>query len=153
MLAEFKQFLLRGNIVDLAVAFVIGVAFAALINSLVVDLLTPVIAAILGKPDFSGLDFTINGSVFHYGSFLNALISFVSIAAAVFFLVVKPMSVINARNAPPQAPADRQVPGVPERDPRRRPPLRPLHHRGEPCRIGDQPAPSKLASWTTARSK
>ena len=110
MVTEFKQFLLRGNIVDLAVAFVIGVAFAALVNSLVVDLLTPMIAAILGKPDFSSLEFTINGSVFHYGIFLNALITFVSIAAAVFFLVVRPMSVINARNASPQAPAERQCP-------------------------------------------
>jgi large conductance mechanosensitive channel len=91
MLKEFRAFLMRGNIVDLAVAVVIGAAFGALITSLVENLLTPIIAAIIGKPDFSDLTFTINGSVFRYGSFLNALIAFVSIAAAVFFFVVKPL--------------------------------------------------------------
>jgi large conductance mechanosensitive channel len=97
MLKEFRAFLLRGNIVELAVAFVIGVAFAAVVTAFVADIITPIIAAIFGKPDFSGLTFTINGSVFRYGSFLNAVISFVAIAAAVFFFVVKPMDMIAAR--------------------------------------------------------
>jgi large conductance mechanosensitive channel len=97
MLKEFRAFLLRGNIVELAVAFVIGVAFAAVVTAFVADIITPIIAAIFGKPDFGGLTFTINGSVFRYGSFLNAVISFVAIAAAVFFFVVKPMDMIAAR--------------------------------------------------------
>jgi large conductance mechanosensitive channel len=95
---EFKQFLLRGNVVDLAVAVVIGAAFGAVVNSLVADIITPVIAAIIGEPDFSALDFTINDSRFTYGNFLNALIAFVTIAAAVFFFVVKPVNVLNAHN-------------------------------------------------------
>jgi large conductance mechanosensitive channel len=100
MLNEFKQFVLRGNVVDLAVAFVMGVALVAVVNALVSDLLTPVIAAIVGKPDFGALRFTINGSVFRYGDFLNAVISLVSVAAVVFFVIVKPMSMINARRGP-----------------------------------------------------
>jgi large conductance mechanosensitive channel len=95
MLKEFRDFLLRGNVVDLAVAVVIGAAFAALVNSLVADVLTPVIGAIVGKPDFSNLNFTINGSEFNYGNFLNALIAFLSVAAAVFFFVIKPMNTLN----------------------------------------------------------
>jgi large conductance mechanosensitive channel len=95
MLKEFRDFLLRGNVVDLAVAVVIGAAFAALVNSLVADVLTPVIGAIVGKPDFSNLSFTINGSEFNYGNFLNALIAFLSVAAAVFFFVIKPMNTLN----------------------------------------------------------
>jgi large conductance mechanosensitive channel len=94
---EFKEFIAHGNLVDLAVAVVIGAAFAALIKALVEDLITPVIAAIFGQPDFSGLKFTINSSVFLYGSFLNAVITFVSIAAAIFFLVVKPMNMLEER--------------------------------------------------------
>ena len=97
MLKEFRAFMLRGNIVELAVAIVIGVAFGALVTSLVANLLTPIVAAIIGKPDFSNLTFAINGSVFHYGSFLNALIAFVSIAAAVFFFVVRPVDAIQRR--------------------------------------------------------
>jgi len=97
MLKEFRTFLMRGNIVDLAVAVVIGAAFGALVTSLVANLLTPIVAALIGKPDFSDLTFTINDSVFRYGSFLNALIAFVSIAAAVFFFVVKPMNHLNDR--------------------------------------------------------
>jgi large conductance mechanosensitive channel len=89
---EFKQFLLRGNVVDLAVAFVIGAAFAALVQAAVTDLLTPLVAAIFGQPDFSALKFTINGSTFRYGDFLNALIAFVTIAFVVFFFVVKPIN-------------------------------------------------------------
>ena len=97
MLKEFRAFMLRGNIIELAVAIVIGVAFGALVTSLVANLLTPIVAAIIGKPDFSNLTFSINGSVFHYGSFLNALIAFVSIAAAVFFFVVRPVDAIQRR--------------------------------------------------------
>lgn len=94
---EFKDFISRGSLVDLAVAVVIGAAFGALITALVEDLVTPIIAAIFGKPDFSDLTFTINGSVFKYGSFLNALIAFLSIAAAIFFFVVKPYNVLMSR--------------------------------------------------------
>jgi large conductance mechanosensitive channel len=102
MLKEFRTFLMRGNVVDLAVAVVIGAAFGAVVTSLVEDLLTPVIAAIVGKPDFSDLTFTINGSVFRYGSFLNAIIAFVSIAAAIFFFVVKPMNHLKDRLGKPE---------------------------------------------------
>jgi large conductance mechanosensitive channel len=112
MLKEFKTFLLRGNVVDLAVAIVIGVAFAALVTSFVDNLITPIIAAIIGKPDFSELTFTINGSVFRYGAFLNALISFLSIAAAVFFFVVKPVNALmaRARRQPPPDPTTKKCP-------------------------------------------
>ncbi len=101
MLREFKDFLMKGNIVDLAVAFVIGVAFAAVINSLVNDLIMPLVAMVIGKPDFSGLTFTINDAVFHYGAFITSVITFVAIAAAVFFIVVKPMQAVKARQAAP----------------------------------------------------
>jgi len=94
---DFKAFLLRGNLVDLAVAVVIGIAFAAVVTALVADLITPLIAAIGGKADFSNLTFTIHHSQFKYGDFINALIAFVTIAAAVFFLVVKPMNALMAR--------------------------------------------------------
>src|SRR4029077_17248952 len=88
VLREFKDFLLRGNIVELAVAFVIGVAFAAVVNSFVDDLIMPVIAMIIGKPSFDGLTFTINDAVFHYGSFITAVITFVAVGGGgVFFLV------------------------------------------------------------------
>lgn len=97
MAKEFKEFLLRGNVVDLAVGIVIGAAFGALVTALVRDLLTPIIAAIVGKHDFSSLMFTINGSTFHYGDFINYLIAFVSIAAAVFFFVVKPVNLLMER--------------------------------------------------------
>ena len=104
MLSDFKAFLMRGNIVDLAVAVVIGAAFGAVVTSLVENLITPIIAAVLGEPDFSGLTFTINDSVFKYGSFLNAVISFVSVAGAIFFFVVKPISALQARRGitPPE---------------------------------------------------
>lgn len=94
---DFKAFLLRGNLVELAVAFVIGLAFAAVVTALVGDFITPLIAAIAGKQDFSSLTFTIHHSRFKYGDFLNALLSFVLIAAAVFFLVVKPVNALMAR--------------------------------------------------------
>jgi large conductance mechanosensitive channel len=101
MLKEFRDFLMRGNIVELAVAFVMGLAFAALINSLVNDLVMPVIAMIIGKPDFSNLTFTINDAVFRYGAFITAAIQFLAIAAAVFFFIVKPMAAIMARTKKP----------------------------------------------------
>jgi large conductance mechanosensitive channel len=94
---EFKAFLLRGNVVDLAVGIVIGAAFGAVVTALVRDLLTPIVAAIIGKPDFSTLAFTINHSRFAYGDFINSLIAFVSIAVAVFFFVVKPVNALMSR--------------------------------------------------------
>jgi large conductance mechanosensitive channel len=99
MLRDFRDFLMKGNIVELAVAFVMGVAFAAVVNSFVNDLVMPVIAMIIGKPDFNDLTFTINDAVFRYGSFLTAVITFVAIAASVFFFIVKPMQAIQARRA------------------------------------------------------
>ena len=99
LLTDFKKFLLRGNVVDLAVAVVIGTAFAAVVKALVADLLTPIIALIFGKPDFGALSFTLNSSHFHYGDFLNNVITFVSIAAAVFFFVVAPVNRLVARRA------------------------------------------------------
>ena len=98
-LKQFRDFLIRGNVVDLAVAFVIGVAFAAVVNSFVNDLIMPIIAMIIGKPDFSSLTFTINDAVFRYGAFITELITFIAIAAAVFFVVVKPMRALAARRA------------------------------------------------------
>jgi large conductance mechanosensitive channel len=92
MLKEFRQFILRGNLVDLAVAVVIGTAFTAVVNSLVKSLITPLIAAIGGQPDFGSLDFKINGSTFLYGQFINALLTFLIVAAVVFFFVVKPVN-------------------------------------------------------------
>ena len=97
MLQEFKDFLFRGNIVELAVAFVMGVAFAAVVNSLVDNLVMPIVAMIIGKPDFSALTFTINDAVFRYGAFITDTIQFVAIAAAVFFFVVKPVQAMLRR--------------------------------------------------------
>jgi large conductance mechanosensitive channel len=97
MAKEFRAFLLRGNVVDLAVGIVMGAAFGAVVTALVKDLLTPIVAAIIGKPNFSNLVFTIHHSAFHYGEFVNALIAFVTIAAAVFFFVVKPVNVLMER--------------------------------------------------------
>jgi large conductance mechanosensitive channel len=96
---DFREFLLRGNLVDTAVGIVIGLAFAAVVTAFVADLITPIIAAIFGKPDFSSLTFTINGSHFLYGAFINAVISFVAIAAAVFFFVVKPVNALRERRS------------------------------------------------------
>ena len=110
----FKEFLSRGNIVDLAVAFVTGVAFAAVVNALVADIITPIVAAIFGKPDFSSLRFTINSSTFLYGSFINAVVSFVLIAAALYFAIVVPMNKIAERRARGQEPADPTTKQCPE---------------------------------------
>ena len=98
MLRELRDFLFRGNIVELAVAFVIGVAFATVVNSLVNNLIMPIVAMIIGKPDFSGLTFTINEAVFRYGAFITDLIQFLAIGAAVFFFVVKPVQAMLARS-------------------------------------------------------
>jgi large conductance mechanosensitive channel len=100
VLGEFKDFLFRGNIVELAVAFVMGVAFAAVVNSLVNNLVMPIVAMIIGEPDFSGLDFTINDAVFRYGAFITDVIQFVAIAAAVFFFIVRPIGAMLARLRP-----------------------------------------------------
>ena len=97
MLTGFKQFVLRGNVVDLAVGVVMGAAFGAVVAALVKDLLTPLIAAIVGKPDFSQIEFTLNGSKFAIGEFINAVVSFVLIAAAVYFFVVLPMNALVSR--------------------------------------------------------
>ena len=105
MLKEFKQFILRGNVIDLAVGVVIGAAFGTIVSALVSDILTPLIAAIAKVPDFSNLVFTINGSVFKYGHFLNALISFLLVAASVFFFVVKPMNMLINRSKKEPEPA------------------------------------------------
>lgn len=105
MLKEFKQFLLRGNVVDLAVGVVVGAAFGTIVTALVSDLLTPFISAIAKTPDFSGMFFVINGSKFMYGHFINAFISFILVAASVFFFVVKPMNVLIARSRK-EPPAD-----------------------------------------------
>ncbi len=110
---EFRAFLLRGNVIDLAVGVVIGVAFAAVVTAFVEDLITPLIAAIVGKPDFSALDFTINDSTFRYGDFINKLISFVLIAAVIFFAVVKPINALVARSRR-QPPADPTTTKCPE---------------------------------------
>ena len=112
LMDEFKTFLFRGNLVELAVAVVIGLAFTAVVSAMVEDLVTPLIAAIFGKPDFGDLTFTINGSVFKYGDFLNKLINFITVALVIFFLVIKPMNVLMARSrkeAPPD-PSERKCP-------------------------------------------
>lgn len=111
MYEEFKQFVLRGNVVDLAVGVVIGVAFAAVVDSLVADIVTPIIAMIGGEPDFTALDFSINDAQFRYGAFITAVLSFLIIAAVVFFLVVVPMNQLMNRlkreeESPKETPED-----------------------------------------------
>jgi large conductance mechanosensitive channel len=108
----FKQFLLRGNVVDMAVGIVVGAAFGTVVTSFVKDLLTPLIAAIARQPDFSAIAFEINGSKFMIGQFVNAIVSFVIIAAAVYFAVVLPINtlVAHARKQPPAAPTTKQCP-------------------------------------------
>jgi large conductance mechanosensitive channel len=114
MLSGFKQFILRGNVVDMAVGVVIGAAFASVVGALTKDLLTPLIAAIVKAPDFSGLVFTLNGSKFLYGDFLNTLISFVLVAAAVYFFVVTPINALVTRMRKAPAPADPTTKKCPE---------------------------------------
>jgi large conductance mechanosensitive channel len=109
---EFKTFLLRGNVVDLAVAVVIGTAFGAVVTAFVEGLLTPLIAALFGQPSFAGLTFTINDAVFLYGNVINAIITFVLIAGAVFFFVIKPLNMLMARSRrePPADPTSKKCP-------------------------------------------
>jgi large conductance mechanosensitive channel len=106
----FKKFLMRGNLIDLAVAVVVGVAFNAVVQALVTDLITPLIAAAGGKPDFSRLTFTVNHSTFRYGSFINAVVSFLIIAAVVYFLLVMPTTRITARLQRRQEATERDCP-------------------------------------------
>lgn len=101
MLKEFREFLVRGNLVELAVAFVMGAAFAAVVDSLVTNLVLPVVAMVLGKADFSGLTFTLNDAVFRYGAFVTDTLTFVGTGAAIFFFVVKPVNAIASRRARP----------------------------------------------------
>ncbi len=112
MLQGFKQFILRGNVVDMAVGVVIGAAFGGVVTSLTNDLLTPLIAALVGKPDFSAITFTIGSGVFKVGNFLNALVSFLLIAAAIYFFVVTPVNALVARmrKAPPADPTTKKCP-------------------------------------------
>jgi large conductance mechanosensitive channel len=111
MLGEFKNFLLRGNLIALAVAFVIGTAFAAVVTALVQDLVMPIVTAVIGKVDFSGLTFTIHHSVFLYGAFITEAVTFVAIGAAVFFFIVRPVDALTRRLAGPEeeaAPSDEE---------------------------------------------
>jgi large conductance mechanosensitive channel len=114
MLSGFKQFILRGNVVDMAVGVVIGAAFASVVGALTKDLLTPLIAAIVKAPDFSGLTFTLNGSKFMYGDFINTLISFMLVAGAVYFFVVTPINALVSRMRKAPAPADPTTRKCPE---------------------------------------
>jgi large conductance mechanosensitive channel len=114
MFSGFKTFLLRGNVIDLAVAVVIGAAFGAVVTSFVTNILTPLIAAIIGKPDFSAYSATLNGSQIMYGAFLNALIAFLLVAAAVYFFMVAPMNAWTARIRRGEAPPDPTTKKCPE---------------------------------------
>lgn len=113
MLKDFKKFILRGNVVDLAVAVVVGAAFTGVVNAFVRDLVTPLIAAFGGQPDFSSLSFTINGSKFMYGDFLNVFISFLLVAAVVFFFVIQPinkLTELSNRTKTPEDPSEKKCP-------------------------------------------
>ncbi len=114
MLTGFKSFILRGNVVDLAVGVVIGAAFGAIVDKLVKDLITPLIAAIVGKPDFSALGFTINGTKFPVGDFINAIVSFLLIATAVYFFVIVPVNALMARSKKGELPPDPSTKKCPE---------------------------------------
>jgi large conductance mechanosensitive channel len=103
MLKGFKEFILRGNVIDLAVAVIIGAAFTAIVTSFVTNVMTPLIAAIVGKPDFSALVLHVNGGVIKYGDFLNSVVSFVLIATVVYFLIVAPMNYVMSRMKKPEA--------------------------------------------------
>jgi large conductance mechanosensitive channel len=114
MLKGFRQFMLRGNVVDLAVAVVIGAAFGGVVSSLVKDLLTPLIGAMFGKPDFSAIAFEVNGSKFLVGTFINAVVSFLLIGTTVYFLIVAPMNALTERMRKGEAPADPTTRQCPE---------------------------------------
>ena len=109
-MSGFKSFLLRGNVVDMAIGIVVGAAFGTVVSAFVKDLLTPLIAAILKKPDFSAIVFTLNGSRFLIGSFVNEAISFILVAGAVYFAVVMPVNRLLARLNPPTAPSTKRCP-------------------------------------------
>jgi large conductance mechanosensitive channel len=106
MLKGFRQFMLRGNVIELSVAVVIGGAFGAVVTALVKDLITPLLAAVGGKPDFSAIAFTVNGSKFLIGDFINSIVSFVMIGAAVYFFVITPVNALQARINRGEAPPD-----------------------------------------------
>jgi large conductance mechanosensitive channel len=110
MFKEFRNFILRGNAIDLAVAVVIGAAFGAVVTSLVQDVITPIISIIFGKPGFADLTLTVNDAVIRYGNFLNALFSLVTVGAAVFLLVVKPVNVLMERRKAGEEPPPQAVP-------------------------------------------
>lgn len=110
----FKQFILRGNVIDMAVGVVIGAAFATVVGAFTKDLLTPLIAALVGKPDFSAISFTVNGSIFAVGDFINAAVSFLLVAAAVYFFVVTPVNALVSRMRKAPAPADPTTKKCPE---------------------------------------
>jgi large conductance mechanosensitive channel len=112
MLKGFRDFIMRGNVVDLAIAVVIGTAFTALVKAFVADILTPIIAAIFGKPNFADLTFTINNSQFFYGDFINEIITFLAVAAAIYFFVVVPLNKLAERRARGKVPADELPPDV-----------------------------------------
>jgi large conductance mechanosensitive channel len=114
MLKGFRQFIVRGNVVDLAVAVVIGAAFGAVVTALVKDLITPAIAAVAGKPDFSAIVFTVNGSRFLVGDFINSIVSFLLIASSIYFFVVAPMNALAARSRRGEAPPDPTTKKCPE---------------------------------------
>ena len=132
MFKGFRDFVLRGNVVDLAVGVVIGVAFGTVVTAFVKDLLTPLIAALAGKPDFSAYSLELNGAKFLYGDFLNALISFLLVAAAVYYFVVLPVNALMARYQEAGVARQDEMPAVPERYSHRRPQVRVLHG----CRLG-----------------
>ena len=114
MLSGFKQFILRGNVVDMAVGVVIGAAFATVVGAFTKDLLTPLVAAIVGKPDFSAIKFTVNSSVFALGDFINAAVAFILVAAAVYYFVVVPVNMLVSRMRKAPAPADPTTKKCPE---------------------------------------
>jgi len=114
MLSGFKQFILRGNVIDMAVGVVIGAAFAAVVSAFTKDLLTPLIAALVGKPDFSAIKFTVNGSLFAIGDFINTVIAFLLVAAAVYFFVVTPVNALVSRMRKAPVPADPTTKKCPE---------------------------------------
>jgi len=114
MLSGFKQFILRGNVIDMAVGVVVGAAFGGVVTALTKDLLTPLIAAVVGKPDFSAISFTIGSTVFPVGDFINAVVSFLLIAAAIYFFVVTPVNALVSRMRKAPAPADPTTKKCPE---------------------------------------
>ena len=110
MIKGFKEFILRGNVIDLAVAVIIGAAFTAIVTSFVTNIITPLIAALVGKPDFSALVLNLHGGVIKYGSFLNSVIDFLLLAAVVYFIIVVPMNYLLAFGKKPVAPTDKACP-------------------------------------------